>query len=337
MNINQMKASIAKFRKADLSVIKDAKLRAKGQKLQDKEKGFTLLELLVVIALLATLATAALIAYENVGDNAQAAAAANTASTIDRAIRTYKAVEGVYPNQWDNLADAAAASTSPIPFAPEAMTSFLATWVAPASGAAFHDEVTEALEEAGIEELQMVTGIGIDVAPNRAHNESTNPGLAAEYEIEDLGIDGQNLAVVPTGTCGAAPAFGGAIPTVAYDGVTAPTANEIQNAYADILEGDECHMVVAFGFGGDAAASTSFSRVAVAQSPTYARQEVVDPSSEYARFIGLFHLAELADTDGTDGPTAGDTWEVRDTARLLAVIATDGSNIDQLNADAQAN
>jgi prepilin-type N-terminal cleavage/methylation domain-containing protein len=331
-----MKSAISKFRKADLSVIKDDKLRAKGQKLQGKQKGFTLLELLVVIALLATLATAALIAYENVGDNAEAAAAANTASTIDRAIRTYKAVEGVYPNQWDNLADATAASTSAIPFAPAAMTSFLATWVAPASGAAFHDEITEALEEAGIEELQMVTGIGADVPPNRAHNESVNPTLAQEYEIEDLGIDGQNLAVIPTGACIAAPTFGGAIPTAAYDGTT-PTLNSLQNAYADILEGDECHMVVAFGFGGDAAASTSFSRVAVAQSPTYARQEVVDPSAEYARYIGLFHLAELEDTDGTDGPTAGDTWEVRDTARLLAVIATDGSNIDDLNADAQAN
>lgn len=336
MNINEMKSAISKFRKADLSVIKDDKLRAKGQKLQGKQKGFTLLELLVVIALLATLATAALIAYENVGDNAEAAAAANTASTIDRAIRTYKAVEGVYPNQWDNLADATAASTSSIPFAPAGMGSFLATWVAPASGAAFHDAITEALEEAGIEELQMVTGIGTDVPPNRAHNESANPGLAAEYEIEEDGIDGQNLAVIPTNTCGAAPAFGGAIPTVSYDG-TAATTNEIQNAYADILEGDECHMVVAFGFGGDAAASTSFSRVAVAQSPTYARQDEVDPSTEYARFIGLFHLAELEDTDGDDAPSAGDTWEVRDTARLLAVIATDGSNIDDLNADAQAN
>jgi prepilin-type N-terminal cleavage/methylation domain-containing protein len=337
MNINEIKSAISKFRKADLAVIKDDKLRAKGQKLQGKQKGFTLLELLVVIALLATLATAALIAYENVGDNAEAAAAANTASTIDRAIRTYKAVEGVYPNQWDNLADATAASTSPIPFAPAAMTSFLATWVAPASGTAFHDEITEALEEAGIEELQMVTGIGADVPPNRAHNESVNPGLAAEYEIEEDGIDGQNLAVIPTGACAAAPAFGGTIPTTAYDGVTVATANEIQNAYADILEGDECHMVVAFGFGGDAAASTSFSRVAVAQSPTYARQEVVNPSTEYARYIGLFHLAELEDTDGDGVASAGDTWEVRDSARLLAVIATDGSNIDDLNADAQAN
>lgn len=335
MNIQEMKSAISKFRKADLSVIKDDKLRAKGQKLQGKQKGFTLLELLVVIALLATLATAALIAYENVGDNAEAAAAANTASTIDRAIRTYKAVEGVYPNQWDNLADATAASTSAIPFAPAAMGSFLATWVAPASAAAFHDEITEALEEAGIEELQMVTGIDADVPPNRAHNESVNT-QAAEYEIEEDGINGQNLAVIPTGACAGAPAFGGTIPTTAYDGTVA-TANEIQNAYADILEGDECHMVVAFGFGGDAAASTSFSRVAVAQSPTYARQEVVDPSTEYARFIGLFHLAELEDTDGNDVASAGDTWEVRDTARLLAVIATDGSNIDDLNADAQAN
>ena len=67
MNINQMKSAISKFRKANLSVIKDEKLRAKAQKLQGKEKGFTLLELLVVITLIAILATGALIAYEDVG------------------------------------------------------------------------------------------------------------------------------------------------------------------------------------------------------------------------------------------------------------------------------
>ncbi|MDT8371360.1 MAG: hypothetical protein RQ783_05110 [Gammaproteobacteria bacterium] len=47
MNITQMKSAIKKFRSADVSVIKDDALRAKAQKLQGKQCGFTLLELLV--------------------------------------------------------------------------------------------------------------------------------------------------------------------------------------------------------------------------------------------------------------------------------------------------
>ncbi|MBD3635593.1 MAG: prepilin-type N-terminal cleavage/methylation domain-containing protein [Methylophaga sp.] len=327
MNINQMKASIAKFRKADLSVIKDEKLRAKGHKLQAKQKGFTLLELLVVIALLAVIATGALIAYENVGDNAQAAAGANSAATIDRAIRTYKAVEGNYPNQWDNLAVDSAASA--VPFLPEASLSFLAAWDTSAATSA---SLRNAFVNAGIEELQTINGTGAldpDVSPNRAHNESTNPGDgvttgATEVEMEspDNELPGF-LSVIPNKVCNFE-----SYPTNTFDN-TSFTSNQIQNSYADLLEGDECHAVVALGFGGDAAASTALSNVAIAQSPTYARQGVVNPEEEYSRFIGLFLV-------GTEDEDNAGQWEYLESARLLAVIATDGENIDSLNALAAA-
>lgn len=326
MNIKQMKTAIAKFRKADLSVIKDEKLRAKAQKLQNKEKGFTLLELLVVITLIAILATGALIAYENVGDNAQAAAGANSAATIDRAIRTYKAVEGVYPNQWDNLAVSTADSA--VPFLAEASLDFLAAWdISSVSSAA---PIAFALANAGINEIQNITTtdpLPSGIAPNRAHNESTYSN-AAEIEMVD---DDNNtfaempdyLSVIPNAIC----AFEG-YPTATWEG-TGPTSNEIQNRYADLLEGDECHAVVALGFGGDAAASTALSNVAIAQSPTYGRQNVIDPNTDYSRFIGLFVIG----TEDEDNPGQ---WEYLDSARLLAIIAPDGENIDSLNALAAA-
>jgi prepilin-type N-terminal cleavage/methylation domain-containing protein len=330
MNINQMKASIAKFRKADLSVIKDEKLRAKGQKLQGKEKGFTLLELLVVIALLATIATGALIAYENVGDNAQAASAANSAATIDRAIRTFKAVEGNYPNQWDSLATA---DGSAVPFLPSATRDIVGLWSNASSAVAA--PIADALAESGIEELQAIlttAALGDDIAPNRAHNESVNPN-AQEYELEDYAEDPATFAaqwpghisVIPNAVCGNTDGY----PSTVFEG-TAVTSNAIQNSYADLLEGDECHAVVAIGFGGDAAASTALSNVAIAQSPTYALQDSVDPNTEYSRFIGLFLVA----SDDDDVP--GIAFEYLDSARLLAVIATDGNNIDSLNALAAA-
>lgn len=321
MNIKQMKSSISQFRKADLSMIKDEKLRAKGQKLQAKEKGFTLLELLVVIALLAVIATGALIAYENVGDNAQAAAGANSAATIDRAIRTYKAVEGIYPNQWDNLATADA---SAVPFLPAATSDFVGQWTTAASAIA--TPIANALVNSGIEELQTIVSASAtnQAVPNRNHNESSNNN-ASEYELEDLVELGDmagwpgNISVIPNAVCGGLDGY----PSTVFEG-TAVTSNNIQNSYADLLEGDECHAVVAIGFGGDAAASTALSNVAIAQSPTYARQGVVDPNEDYSRFIGLFLVASDEDVVGT--------FEYLDSARLLAVVATDGENIDSLNA-----
>jgi prepilin-type N-terminal cleavage/methylation domain-containing protein len=318
MNINQMKASIAKFRKADLSVIKDEKLRAKGQKLQAKQKGFTLLELLVVIALLAVIATGALIAYENVGDNAQAAAAANSAATIDRAIRTYKAVEGIYPNQWDSLAQRDA--NSAVPFLPAASLSIFGAWDTTAGAS----DIIDSLVNAGIEEVQTVDGTPLDpsIAPNRAHNESTNPGVAAEIELEDGDIP-NFISVIPNAVCSM-----DGYPSQFFDGTTV-TSNTMQNSFADLLEGDECHAVVALGFGGDAAASTALSNVAIAQSPTYGLRGSVDPNTEYARFVGLFAVGVVDDDDDTQ-------FEYLPSARLLAIIAPDGENIDSLNSLAAA-
>lgn len=327
MNINQMKSAIAKFRKADLSVVKDENLRAKGQKLQAKEKGFTLLELLVVIALLAVIATGALIAYENVGDNAQAAAGANSAATIDRAIRTFKAVEGVYPNQWDNLA--VSTTNSAVPFLPSASLSFLGSWDITSAASAL--PIANALSNSGINEIQNITTtdeLPAGIAPNRAFNEST---YANATEIEMIDDDDGTfdempdfLSAIPNEVCASFDGY----PAAAFDG-TDSNSNSIQNRYADLLEGDECHAVVALGFGGDAAASTALSNVAIAQSPTYARQNVVDPNSEYSRFIGLFVVA-TEDEDNLG------QFEYLDSARLLAVIATDGENIDSLNALAAA-
>ncbi len=324
MKINQMKSAIAKFRNADLSMIKDEKLRTKGQKLQAKEKGFTLLELLVVITLIAILATGALVAYENVGESAESAQAANTIGTLDRAIRTYRAVENVYPNQWDTLMDA---NGDEMTFAASGMKGFLGEWdIAGSTG--LDGILAPIFEESGIEELQQVNaGAVLDGrAPNRMHNESA--GDSAEVEIED-GDFPASVAVVPSQQCTTFGAAGG-YPGSAFDG-TATTSNELQNAYGDALESDECHALIALGFGGDAAASTAFSNVAIAQSPTYIAttgdaDTAINPETHYARYIGLFHAGQYDDADNE--------WEWNDQLRLIAIVSTDGKNIDQLVSEA---
>jgi prepilin-type N-terminal cleavage/methylation domain-containing protein len=307
-------------------------MKLKQLKLQAKQAGFTLLELLVVITLIATLATAALVAYEGIGENAEAAAGANANVTVDRAIRTFRSVEGVYPNQWDVLT--VSGSTSGISFLAGATKNLIAGWEV-ASG----EEVATALGKAGINELQFITTtspLPNGVAPNRAHNESTNAD-AEEMEIYEVenGEEETNapthLSVVPNAVC--AGELG--IPTNHIGTAAALATNEIQNRYADSLEGNECHLVVALGFGGDAAASTADSKVAISQSPSYSNSNPnepllhVDPATQYARYIGLFHVAAYDDEKTV--------WKFNDKARLVAVIAPDGKNIDQLVSDANKN
>jgi prepilin-type N-terminal cleavage/methylation domain-containing protein len=339
MNIKEMKSAIAKFRKADVSVIKDEKLRAKAQKLQNKEKGFTLLELLVVITLIAILATGALIAYEDVGDNAAAASAGNAASTLDRAIRTYRAVENVYPNQWDNLVEdggSAMQFTSPV------MSSFLGAWSFPASGSG-GEIISLAFMDAGIEELQMMEADATPnpgIAPNRIHNESTQPGTSFEAEFEEVAEFPSHLSVVPNANCAnVASGEPTGYPENTFDGTPA-TSNVLQNRYGDALEADECHALVALGFGGDAAASTTFSNVAISQSPTYVRNTgdentEVNPEIHYARYIGLFAVGQYADENGEIGDGGTEVWDWYEKPQLVTIVTPDGKNIDQLTSEAQ--
>jgi prepilin-type N-terminal cleavage/methylation domain-containing protein len=321
------------------------------RRLKADQGGFTLLELLVVITLIATLAVGALIAYDGVGDKAQAAAAADANVKVDNAIRQYKAVTNNYPNQWDNLASGA----SLISALPTQLTTSTATTnqvvAAWATGAAASN-VTQSLGRAGINELQnwllpAASSNTPGVIPNLAHNESFNSLNAAETEhFEDGNVTNpiSNIAVVP-GLAGCT-ANTVAIPATTVDpdgaapaGPLAAGDNYIQNRYSDALEGDECHLVVALGFGSDAAASTATSSVSIGKAPSFAKTDTanpannIDPNQHYSRYIGLFLVA-------SDGDDIGDTiedGEYLNKARLLTIIAPDGTIADQNLATAVQN
>ncbi|OQW69377.1 MAG: hypothetical protein BVN35_19205 [Proteobacteria bacterium ST_bin11] len=318
------------------------------KRLQHRQAGFTLLELLVVITLIAALAVGALIAYDGVGDKAQAAAAADSNVKVDNAIRQYKAVTNNYPNQWDNLASGASL-ISALP--PQLSTTdgtrnrVVAAW---ATGAAASN-VSLSLGRAGINELQnwltpVATNNTAGVIPNLAHNESFNSINAAESEhFDDGNVSATpitNIAVVPgLAACNANTV---AIPATTADpdgaGPLAAGLNYIQNRYSDALEGDECHLVVALGFGSDAAASTATSSVSIGKAPSFAKTDTanpannVDPNQQYSRYIGLFLLGSDSDENGNivDG-------EYLNKARLLTIIAPDGTIADQNLATAVQN
>jgi prepilin-type N-terminal cleavage/methylation domain-containing protein len=302
------------------------------KQLPNKQQGFTLLELLVVITLLAVLAVGALVAYDGVGDKAEAAAAANANVNVDNMVRQFKAVTNAYPNQWDNLV---ALDDTLIDALPEPLKGVVEPMVLGAAAS----NVTSSLGRAGINELQRwtvhtkannVDASGNVVLPNLAHNESFNPNNATEGEHFDDGAVAdpiQSIAAVKT--LAACTANGAAIPD------TTDGTNSIQNKYSDFLESDECHLVVALGFGSDAAASTTGASVQIGKAPSFSRTDAanpdnnVNPNEQYSRYIGLFLVASAGEDAAGDPDTVITDDEYLDKARLIALIAPDGTIADQ--------
>jgi prepilin-type N-terminal cleavage/methylation domain-containing protein len=363
MNINQMKSAIRRFRQADVSIINDEKTRAKAQKLQAKQGGFTLLELLVVITLLATLATAALVAYQDVGENAADASAATALTTMEGALRNYRAIEGEYPEQFDNLANADADTTNAATATTGAMRlmsaetkAFFGQLSIPGTtvdaSAGVFAAISNSLAKAGLEELQSIQGTTAwndGFVPNLAMNESygetnTAPGSEIEFTGGGALFDGNSMAtnsftnfalsIVPSNdSSNGCDVFAADDLTSSFDG-TAVSNNTRLNLISDALGSNECNLVVALGIGKEVPGATAASRVAIGQVPTVGTT-AVNPANNYARAIALFHVGQ----DGADGTTADgaiSATEIFSKARLIAVVDPEGRTIDQVVAAARA-
>ena len=295
------------------------------------QKGFTLLELLVVITLLAILSVGALVAYEGIGDSAQATAAANNISGADRAIRNYRAVTQNYPDQWDMLTTTTGATPA---FLAPATTAAFGVMSAPTG--AFKTAFDAAFANVGITELQarVIAGATAGVDPNLQHNEGALGAAAATDVVEDDFDNFNFYSILPTFGNGAACEIAGATPAV-FTKLNATAFAQAdaqrQNTINDYLGADECHLVVALGFGHDAAHSTNNSNVAISTAPTFVSRNI-NPQTNYARYIALFHVAGDGERGGVeDGDITAD--EVFERPRLLAVVDTEGNVIDEQIAD----
>lgn len=356
MNINQMKTAINKFRSADVSIIKDDATRAKAQKLQAKQKGFTLLELLVVITLLATLATAALVAYDGIGDSASDTAAANNLLSAQSALNNYRAIEGEYPDQWDNLANvdgdtltdasgAGAADTNGERLAAPTLA-FFGQWTTPsADTTGVLLKVGQALANIGIEEFQQIDvsgAISSSEVPNLAFNESGNAN-ASELAILDednsdvLGttwdetttLSNVSLSIVPSGAAGTCTAGTVDLRDTYFDrSVDAATTSAALNLINDSIGDEDCALVIALGYGKDVPGTTLGKKIQISQVPTLGTDDV-NPATNYARAIALFHVGSAA-----DGATDVTKTDIFNKARLIGIVDPEGRIIDQVLAAA---
>jgi prepilin-type N-terminal cleavage/methylation domain-containing protein len=321
--------------------------------LQTNQKGFTLLELLVVIVLLATISVGALVAYEGIGENASNVAAANNIKVADSSIRAFRALENVYPNQWDNLANltgaaASAVNTGAVGLLADPTRDFFGQWTVPnTNSGTVWERVASALNSVGVNELQTLTAAAtVDLtltSPNQALNESS-PGVSVPADELEFDADGSteyagagittfNISTVPSDTGGGCTADGASLASDLNG--TAETLSLKLNRINDNLDDDGCHLVLALGFGKDVPGTTLGSRVAISTAPTYTNGNIINPSVNYARFVALFHVGS-ADEDGAT-PTVIQPEDILATPRLIAVVDTEGRGIDESIAGAFAS
>jgi prepilin-type N-terminal cleavage/methylation domain-containing protein len=69
-------------------------------KTMKKDRGFTIVELLIVIVVIAILAAIVIVAYNGVQNRAKTSAAASTAQTVQQKLEAYNAEVGNYPATW---------------------------------------------------------------------------------------------------------------------------------------------------------------------------------------------------------------------------------------------
>ena len=299
-------------------------LQMKLKQLQSKQKGFTLLELLVVITLLAVLSVGALVAYEGIGDTAAATAASSNTAAADRAIRNYRAITQNYPDQWDNLVTTAGLTPAFLQ-ATKTQAAFARLSV-PTTTSVFRTAFNSAFSNVGITTLQvrLLAPTTALVEPNLQHNEgATTVGLVAAVS-DTLISAAANFSILPS--------FGTVLCSVnavamgtKLNGLAMTAADGLrQNVINDSLGSTQCNLVLAVGFGHDAAHSTAASTVAISTAPTFV-SKLINPAVSYARYIALFHV-------GSDNVTPNNNIEVGEIfkkARLLAVVDTEGNVIDQ--------
>ncbi len=292
-----------------------------------KQSGFSLLELIVVIAIIGLLSLGALVVYDGLTDKAQTTVSTANAAGLDTALREYRATSLTYPDNWDNLA-AAAANTPVGSLASITKTKFASADISGSAAAS----IKAALTNAGISNLlQRANGTtSASIEPNDYLNvANANGGTVTTVSAT------QYVSILPTYGNAAACSVGGTVlPTVTLDAATAIGVSDgnRQNVINADLGATTCNLVLALGFGREAARATNGKSINISTAPLYV-SGLINPSKNYARYIALFHVGQdgYTRTGATAGATPNDIedGEIFTKAKLLTVLDPEGKTIEE--------
>ncbi len=260
-------------------------------------QGFTLLELLVVVAILAVLGGAMLVSYDGLEESAASAHAGFNIAASDRAVRSFKSINKVHPDDWDSLMTG---DGSVSPFAADDLLDRLSSDLTA--------RLTTSTLAAG--EVTALSAIGISTT----RDIDTDAGAANTYNDDD---DFTNDSVT--------------VPNRLFDDNTASTG--FYGTSRTLVTGDEVAIVdsatslftllgfsgseklVALGMGNNNTIGNPSNQGSVSQTPFASVQ-----AGEYGRFIALYQVADSAGTALNE-------------ARFVGVIDPKGNILDEAVAD----
>ena len=287
------------------------------------QRGFTLLELLVVVAILAAIAGTATIALQDTDARAAAAAHVAMMDELNKGIRTFRVLQGnVLPNNWDSLqAVTTAGDLSTAALLPETDGDILG--LADLGGATITG-LGERLNEIGITSMQFI---------NASTGATVPDGVAAtgcevanlQDTISDRGnaVVAGNIFLTPAANgCGQAIAIPDdgttAIPIAVWFGgnervlgVGAPEPEEATGGGIDVTASAEnAKILMAVGAGPSSNLFDASELGGLTSVPVYRHVA----SNQYNRFIVLFHVANI----GNDGTS--NTLDIVDQVALAAIV-----------------
>ncbi len=324
-SILKNRKSLAKqFSKVQLEDIQDEALRVKFKKLNGKQGGFTLLELLVVVAILAAIAGTAAIALQDTDARASAAAHVAMMDELNKGIRTFRVLnKNTYPDRFDSLLGAdVTGGTSPFAAAATYPVDELVA-IDDIGTLALNATTVSALNDIGIENLQYLDyTAAADLDDDGVTTDCESANVVATIESRANAVVSNNIFMTPNANgCGAEVALadtdlvavwtGGYERVYGGDGAAFDVAGSptVASAGAAITAGAaDTPVLMAVGLGPSSNLFNANELGGMTTVPSYRHVS----ESQYGRFIALFEIGTFTGT--------GAAYSAIDQVNLVAIV-----------------